>query len=52
MQALIATMWSDGHDRSKYEEFIKDMKFILDNYISHIKDQQAKYVTKMVLSTI
>ena len=31
---------------------IKDMKFIFDGYISDLKYQQAKDVTKMVISTI
>ena len=51
-QAFIATMQSDGHDQSKYEDFIKDMKFILDTYISDLKDCSTKDVTKMVISTI
>ena len=45
-------MLSDEHDRSKYEDFIKDMKFILDTYISDLKDWPAKDVTKMVMRTI
>ena len=51
-QAFIATMWSDGHDRSNYEDFIKDMKFILDTHISDLKDCSTKDVTKMVIATI
>ena len=48
-QGFIATMWSDGHDWLKYEDFIKDMKFILDTYISDLKDlTKQKDVTKMV----
>ena len=51
-QAFISTMLSDWYDRSKYEDFIKDMKFISDDYIFDLKDWQAKDVTKMILSTI
>ena len=45
-------MQSDGHGWSKYEDFFKDMKFILDSYISDLKDWQAKNVTKMFISII
>ena len=50
--AFIATMWSDGQDQSKHEDFIKDMKFILDKHISDLQNQKAKDVTKMIMSTI
>ena len=51
-QAFLATMQSDGHDQSKYEHFIKNMKFLLDNHISDLKGQQVKDVTKMVMNII
>ena len=35
-QAFIATMRSDDHEAVKYTDFIKDMKFLLDNHISEL----------------
>ena len=45
-------MQSDEHKLSSYEDFIKDVKYILNDHVANLKDCQGVDVTKQILSMV
>ena len=48
MQAFIRLMKSDDHNESHYWEYIKGMKFLLDNHGLQLQGHELKDVVKMI----
>ena len=45
-------MPSDEHKLSCYEDFIKDVKYILNDHVANLKDCEGVGVTKQILSMV
>ena len=52
MLAFVKLMWSDQHDHFQYADYIKDMKFLIDNYVHQLSGCEAKDIVKMIMTTI
>ena len=51
-QAFVNLMQSDHHDCSKYANYIKDMKFLVDSYVPQLSGHELKDVVKMIMTMI
>ena len=52
MQAFAKLMRSDNHDRSKYVDYIKDMKFLVDSLVPQLSGCEPKDVVKIIMTMI
>ena len=52
MQAFLKLMRSDDHGHSKYIDYIKDVKFLVDSLVPQLSGHEVKDVAKMIMTTI
>ena len=52
MQAFVKLMRTEDHHHSKYVDYIKDMKFLMDSHIPQLSGHELKDVAKMIMTTI
>ena len=45
-------MRSDDHGHSKYVDYIKDMKFLVDSLVPQLSGHEVKDVAKMIMTMI
>ena len=51
-QSFIALMRSEDHDPERYKDYIKDIKYLVDDFIPQLSSHKPKDVMKMILMTI
>ena len=42
----------EDHDPEQYKEYIKDIKYLVDDFIPHLSSHKTKDVVKIILTTI
>ena len=52
MQAFVKLMRTEDHHHSKYVDYIKDMKFLVDSYIPQLLGCELKDIAKIIMTTI
>ena len=50
-QLFVKLMRSDNHEHSKYVDYIKDMKFLVDSLVPQLSSYELKYIVKMIETT-
>ena len=51
-QAFVKLMRPEDHHHSKYVNYIKNMKFLVDSHIPQLSGHEQKDVAKMIMTTI
>ena len=52
MQAFLKLMRSDDQYQSKYVDYIKDMKFLVDSQIPQLAGCEPKDIVKMIMTMV
>ena len=52
MQAFLKSMRSDSHDHSKYVDYIKDIKFLVDSLVPQLSGCEPKDIVRMIMTMI
>ena len=52
MQAFLKLMRSDNHEHSKYADYIKNMKFLVDSLVPQLSGCELKDIVKMIMTMI
>ena len=52
MQPFVKLMRTEEHHHSKYVDYIKDVKFLVDSHIPQLSGCEPKDVAKMIMTTI
>ena len=45
-------MRSENHDPEKYKDYIRDIKYLVDNFIPQLSGHKLEDVIKMIMTTI